>query len=237
MRPVVRELEQAEWATAAGVAARAFFDEEFIVGMLGPDPLRRWADAHHFYAVEPFDETAVHLAAFLDDVLVGIIRISPYGSCFVCHHIDPTTPPEDEILARDWRFEVEVLEAQGGERVVPGRVLIAPGGRHLTITRRGAEYFAEVQLGAPVNRHCPSVDVLFRSVAQVAGPNAAGFIMTGMGDDGARGLKEMRDAGARTFAQDEDSCVIFGMPREAIELGAAEVVLSLADIPRRIVTF
>ena len=133
--------------------------------------------------------------------------------------------------------EVEVLEAQGGERVVPGRVLIAPGGRHLTITRRGAEYFAEVQLGAPVNRHCPSVDVLFRSVAQVAGPNAAGFIMTGMGDDGARGLKEMRDAGARTFAQDEDSCVIFGMPREAIELGAAEVVLSLADIPRRIVTF
>ena len=110
----VREIGRDAWAAVTPLAARAFFDEEFIVGMLGPDPLRRWADAHHFYSVEPFDETAVHLAAFLDDVLVGIIRISPYGSCFVCHHIDPTTPPEDEILARDWRFEVEVLEAHQG---------------------------------------------------------------------------------------------------------------------------
>ena len=110
----VRGIGRDAWTTATPLAARAFFDEEFIVGMLGPDPLRRWADAHHFYAVEPFDDSAVHLAAFLGDVLVGIIRVSPYGSCFVCGHVDPTTPPDDEILARDWRFEVEVLKAHQG---------------------------------------------------------------------------------------------------------------------------
>jgi GNAT superfamily N-acetyltransferase len=110
----VREIDSAAWAAATPLAARAFFDEEFIVGMLGPHPLRRWADVHHFYAVEPFDDTAVHLGAFLDDVLAGIIRVSPYGSCFVCAHVDPTTPPDDEILARDWHFEVEVLKAHEG---------------------------------------------------------------------------------------------------------------------------
>ena len=110
----VREISREEWAAATPVAARAFFDEEFIVGMLGTDPLRRWADAHHFYAVEPFDTTAVHLGAFLRDVLVGVIRISPYGACFVCAHVDLTTPPDDEILARDWLFEVEVLKAHQG---------------------------------------------------------------------------------------------------------------------------
>ncbi len=135
----------------------------------------------------------------------------------------------------DGLCEVEVLEAQGGERVMQGRVLIAPGGRHLTIIRRGVEYFAEVTIGAPVNRHCPSVDVLFRSVAREAGPNATGFLLTGMGDDGARGLREIREAGGHTFAQDEASCVVFGMPKEAIKLGAAEVVLPLSEVARRIV--
>ena len=110
----VREVGRAEWARATPIAARAFFDEEFIVGMLGTDPLQRWADVHHFYAVEPFDDTAVHLGAYVRDVLVGVIRISPYGSCFVCAHVDPTTPPDDEILARDWLFEVEVLKAHQG---------------------------------------------------------------------------------------------------------------------------
>jgi GNAT superfamily N-acetyltransferase len=110
----VREIGRDEWSAATPIAARAFFDEEFIVGMLGPDPLRRWADAHHFYAVEPFDDTAVHLGAFVGDVHVGIIRVSPYGTCFVCTHVDPTMPPDDEILAKDWRFEVEVLEAHQG---------------------------------------------------------------------------------------------------------------------------
>jgi two-component system chemotaxis response regulator CheB len=101
----------------------------------------------------------------------------------------------------------------------------------MSVKRNGAQYLVEVRDGPPVNRHRPSVDVLFRSVAKCAGRNALGVIMTGMGDDGARGLLEMREAGARTVAQDEDSCVVFGMPKEAIKLGAAERVLPLSRIP------
>ncbi len=125
---------------------------------------------------------------------------------------------------------VNVREARGGERVLAGEVLIAPGGRHMSVRRSGAQYVVEVRDGPPVNRHRPSVDVLFRSVAQCAGGNALGVLMTGMGDDGARGLKAMRDAGARTIAQDEASCVVFGMPKEAIRLGAAERIVPLARI-------
>jgi len=126
---------------------------------------------------------------------------------------------------------IEVREARHNDRVIPGRALIAPGGRHMRLKRNGAQYHVEVIPGPLVNRHRPSVDVLFRSVARFAGRNALGVIMTGMGDDGARGLKEMSDAGAATIAQDEASCVVFGMPREAIRLGAADRVLSLAQIP------
>lgn len=125
---------------------------------------------------------------------------------------------------------LEVLEAKHGDRIIPGRALIAPGGRHLAIKLSGAQYHVEILDGPPVNRHKPSVDVMFRSVAKYAGKNALGIIMTGMGDDGARGLKEMFDAGARTLAQDEQSCVVFGMPKEAIKLGAAEKVVPLASI-------
>jgi two-component system chemotaxis response regulator CheB len=127
--------------------------------------------------------------------------------------------------------EMEVQEARNGQRVITGLVLIAPGGKHMSVKRNGAQYLVEVRDGPPVNRHRPSVDVLFRSVAKCAGRNALGVIMTGMGDDGARGLLEMREAGARTVAQDEDSCVVFGMPKEAIKLGAAERVLPLSRIP------
>ncbi|MFZ2987834.1 protein-glutamate methylesterase/protein-glutamine glutaminase [Ideonella sp.] len=126
--------------------------------------------------------------------------------------------------------EMEVREAQDGDRLLPGRVLIAPGGRHMQLLRSGAQYGVTVRDGPLMNRHKPSVDVLFRSVAQHAGANALGVILTGMGDDGARGLKEMRDAGATTAAQDEASCVVFGMPREAIKLGAASQVISLQQV-------
>lgn len=124
----------------------------------------------------------------------------------------------------------EVREARDGDRVARGRVLIAPGGKHMQLRRSGAQYYVTVADGPPVNRHKPSVDVLFRSVARAAGANALGIIMTGMGDDGARGLLEMRQAGAHTIAQDKDSSVVFGMPKEAIEMGAACQVLSLAAI-------
>ncbi len=133
--------------------------------------------------------------------------------------------------------EIEVREASNGDRVIPGRALIAPGGRHMLLKRSGAQYVVEVVDGPLVNRHKPSVDVLFRSVAKFAGANALGIIMTGMGDDGARGMKEMKDAGARTIAQDEASCVVFGMPKEAIKLGAVDTIASLDKIPEAMIAY
>ena len=130
--------------------------------------------------------------------------------------------------------QIEVKEAASGDRLVAGLALIAPGGKHLMVVRSGTQYVAEVKDAPLVSRHRPSVDVLFRSVAVCAGANATGIIMTGMGDDGARGLKEMKDSGARTVAQDEASCVVFGMPRVAIEMGAADHVLPLAQIPKAV---
>jgi two-component system chemotaxis response regulator CheB len=132
---------------------------------------------------------------------------------------------------------IEVREAKDGDRVLPGRALIAPGGRHMMLKRSGAQYYVEVADGPLVNRHKPSVDVLFRSVAQVAGRNALGVIMTGMGDDGARGMKEMRDAGGQTIAEDESTCVVFGMPKVAIELGGVDKVVPLPRIPDEIIAY
>ena len=132
---------------------------------------------------------------------------------------------------------MEVREARDGDRVLPGRVLIAPGGRHMLLQRSGAQYLVQVRDGPMINRHKPSVDVLFRSVAQVAGRNALGIIMTGMGDDGARGLKEMHQAGALTVAEDESSCVVFGMPKVAIEMGGVSKVLPLDRIAQEIITY
>ena len=131
----------------------------------------------------------------------------------------------------------EVREAKSGDRVLPGRALIAPGGRHMMLRRSGAQYYVEVADGPLVNRHKPSVDVLFRSVAQVAGRNAQGVIMTGIGDDGARRLKEMHTAGARTVAEDESTCVVFGMPREAIRLGGVDRVVPLDLIAAEIIAY
>jgi two-component system chemotaxis response regulator CheB len=125
---------------------------------------------------------------------------------------------------------MEVKEAEDGDTVSPGRVLIAPGNRHMLLSRSGAVYQVTVKDGPLVSRHRPSVDVLFKSVARFAGSNAVGAILTGMGNDGAAGLKEMRTAGAATVAQDEASCVVFGMPKEAIKLEAAAHILPLDSI-------
>ncbi|MCE8031235.1 chemotaxis response regulator protein-glutamate methylesterase [Halomonas daqingensis] len=127
-----------------------------------------------------------------------------------------------------------VKEASDGERVLPGHAYIAPGDAHLKLARSGANYVARLDDGPPVNRHRPSVDVLFHSAATQAGRNAIGVILTGMGKDGAAGLLEMRQAGSATLAQDEASCVVFGMPREAIALGGAVEVVGLDDIPERL---
>jgi two-component system chemotaxis response regulator CheB len=130
--------------------------------------------------------------------------------------------------------QIQVKEAEDGEPVLPGCAYIAPGARHMLVQRIGLRYQIAIKDGPPVSRHRPSVDVLFRSAAQHAGANALGVIMTGMGDDGARGLLEMRKLGASTRAQDEESCVVFGMPKEAITCGAAEKVVSLHQISREI---
>lgn len=129
---------------------------------------------------------------------------------------------------------LEVKEASDGDAVIAGRALVAPGNRHIHLARDGQRYVLRVTDGAPVNRHRPSVDVLLRSVATVAGRNAVGVIMTGMGDDGADGLFAMRAAGAYTLAQDEASCVVFGMPKEAIARGAVDRIVSLASLPAAI---
>jgi two-component system, chemotaxis family, protein-glutamate methylesterase/glutaminase len=164
----------------------------------------------------------------LEAILVNLSRTCP-GIAVVQHMPEKFTAAFAKRL--DGLCEVEVKEAETGDRLIPGRVLIAPGGHHMEVQRSGAQYVAKVFRGPAVNRHCPSVDVLFRSAARSAGRNAVGIIMTGMGDDGARGLLEMRQAGARTIAQDEASCIVFGMPKEAINMGAAKEILSLTQIP------
>jgi two-component system chemotaxis response regulator CheB len=164
----------------------------------------------------------------LERVLTALPRHAP-GIVVVQHMPEQFTAAFAARLDRV--CQISVREARDGERVIQGQALIAPGGKHMLLKRSGAQYHVEVRDGPPVNRHRPSVDVLFRSVAKAAGANALGIIMTGMGDDGARGLKEMRDAGAHTLAQDEASCVVFGMPKEAIRLDAAARVLPLDEVP------
>ncbi len=132
--------------------------------------------------------------------------------------------------------QMTVKEACDGDSITSGVALIAPGDKHMLLRRSGARYYVSVKDGPLVNRHRPSVDVMFRSAAQTAGKNAVGVILTGMGGDGAKGLLEMKKAGAHTIAQDEASCVVFGMPKVAIDIGAAEVIASLDDIPQKIVS-
>jgi two-component system chemotaxis response regulator CheB len=164
----------------------------------------------------------------LEAVLTALPRVCP-GIVIVQHMPEKFTASFAERL--NGLGEIEIREAKNNDRVVPGRALIAPGGRHMLLKRSGAQYHVEVVGGPLVNRHCPSVDVLFRSVARYAGRDATGIILTGMGDDGARGLKEMHDAGATTYAQDEETCVVFGMPKEAIRLGAVDRVVPLEAVP------
>jgi two-component system chemotaxis response regulator CheB len=167
----------------------------------------------------------------LEYVLTALPRVAP-GIVIVQHMPEKFTA---EFASRlNGICQIEVKEAQHHDRVIPGRALIAPGGKHMLLRRSGAQYSVEVVDGPLVNRHRPSVDVLFRSVAKCAGSNALGIIMTGMGDDGAAGLLEMRNAGAQTVAQDEASCVVYGMPKEAVKRGSVERTVYLSAISREI---
>ena len=170
----------------------------------------------------------------LEHVLTQLPRVSP-GIVIVQHMPEKFTAAFAARL--DGLCQITVQEAQNNDRVVQGRALIAPGGKHMLLRRSGAQYYVEVVDGPLVNRHRPSVDVLFRSVAKYAGSNALGVIMTGMGDDGAAGLLEMRSAGAHTLAQDEESCVVYGMPKEAVKRGAVGKIVQLDHLGREIALF
>jgi len=168
----------------------------------------------------------------LKDVLTAMPADSP-GILITQHMPAAFTSAFANRLDRLCR--ISVREARDGDRVLPGHAYIAPGDRHLLLARSGANYVTRIADAPPVSRHRPSVDVLFRSAANSAGKNSIGVILTGMGDDGANGMLEMKQAGAHTIAQDEASCVVFGMPREAIARGGVDEIAPLADIPRRIV--
>jgi len=165
------------------------------------------------------------------DVLVNLPADSP--AVVITQHMPPgfTTSYAKRL---DGLCKIRVKEAQDGERILPGHGYIAPGGLHLSVERSGANYIARVQDGEPINRHKPSVEALFLSAAKVVGPNAIGIMLTGMGADGARAMKVMKDAGAYNYCQDEASCVVFGMPREAIAAGAADEVLPLNQIAAKV---
>ncbi len=166
------------------------------------------------------------------DVLVNLPADCP--AVVITQHMPPGFT-RSYAARLDSLCRIRVKEAQDGERILPGHGYIAPGGFHLSVERSGANYIARVQDGEPVNRHKPSVEVLFSSAARVVGPNALGIMLTGMGADGAKAMKLMKDAGAYNLVQDEASCVVFGMPREAIAAGAADEVLPLNQIAPRLI--
>ncbi|MFG6462420.1 chemotaxis response regulator protein-glutamate methylesterase [Roseateles sp. DXS20W] len=165
------------------------------------------------------------------DVLVNLPADSP--AVVITQHMPPGFT-KSYAARLDGLCKIRVKEAQDGERILPGHGYIAPGGFHLTVERSGANYIARVQDGDPINRHKPSVEALFLSAARVVGQNAIGIMLTGMGADGAKAMKVMKDAGSYNYCQDEATCVVFGMPREAIAAGAADEVLPLGQIATKV---
>ena len=170
----------------------------------------------------------------IESVLLALPADAP-GIAIVQHMPEKFTAMYAQRL--DGVCAMNVREARDGDRLERGVVLIAPGGRHMQLRKAGGQYFAVVLDGPPVNRHKPSVDVLFRSAAECAGRDALAIILTGMGDDGARGMKALHDRGARTIAQNEETCVVFGMPREAIALGGIDEVMPIQHVARAILAF
>ena len=221
--------------TAVKAAARANVKRLQVVEKLTADAILPASD-HHGAMIQTTERvvalgTSTGGTQALEVVLTALPRVTP-GIVIVQHMPEKFTAEFANRL--NGLCQITVKEAQNNDRVVPGCALIAPGGKHMLLRRTGAQYFVEVMDGPLVNRHRPSVDVLFRSVAKCAGANALGVIMTGMGDDGAAGLAEMRKAGARTLAQDEESCVVYGMPKEAVKRGGVERLVPLNTIAREI---
>ena len=170
----------------------------------------------------------------LEKILSRMPRVSP-GIVIVQHM--PVTFTGAFAMRLNSVSDMQIQEATDGETVLPGHVYLSPGDKHMLINRSGALYKIELKDGPLVSRHKPSVDVLFRSVARYVGKNAMGIILTGMGDDGARGLGEMREVGSKTLGENEESCIVYGMPQEAFKRGAVEQELSLEQFPNAILDF
>ncbi len=225
---------------------------ELITGKIRTAACARLLPARHAGAVRPaadiVQEPPLQRPLLSTEKLI-IIGASTGGTEAIREVLQPLPPDSPAVLIAqhmppgftrsfaqrlDGLCRIHVKEAEHGERVLPGHAYIAPGGWHLSLARSGANYVAHLDQEPPVNRHRPSIDVLFDSVAKHAGKNAIGMILTGMGKDGAEGLLRMKHAGAYTLAQDEASCVVFGMPREAIAIGAADEVSPLGEMSRRV---
>ena len=236
-----RFLDDSRMRIIDSVKAASYARVKKIPGPLAPPPAKLTADA----VIKPAAPRAM-LRTTEKVVAVGASTGGTEALRIFLEAMPPDCPPTAIVQHMPENFTrafagrlnslcaAEVKEAEDGDSMVRGRVLIAPGNKHLLIRRSGARYFVEVRSGPLVCRHRPSVDVLFRSASQNAGKNAVGVIMTGMGDDGARGLLEMKTAGAFTIAQDEATCVVFGMPQEAIRMNAIEVVVPLGSIASRV---
>ena len=214
-------------------ASRARINEHTIAGPQGTAPSKR------LHMVETTNKLfAIGASTGGVQALTHVLSVLPAnapGTLVVQHMPARFTTSFAERL--NGECVVNVREAQKGDHVIPGRVLIAPGGLHMLLQRSGSNYYVTVKDGPPVCRQKPSVELMFNSVAKYAGANAVGAILTGMGNDGAGGLLNMRKSGAHTIAQDEASSVVFGMPKEAIELGAVEKVVPLRDIAKTIINF
>jgi two-component system chemotaxis response regulator CheB len=228
---------------AVKAAARANVRNIRPLPAIVPPPAKLTADVILGPATHAMAQTTERIVAIgtstggtqaLEVVLRSLPRVSP-GIVIVQHMPEKFTASFADRL--NSLCQIEVREAKHNDRVIPGLALIAPGGKHMLLKRNGAYYHVDVIDGPVVNRHRPSVDVLFRSVAKFAGRNALGIIMTGMGDDGARGLKEMHDTGAHTLAQDEKTCVVYGMPKEAVKLGAVDRIGPLDSMAGEILHF
>jgi two-component system chemotaxis response regulator CheB len=210
------------------------------VQSLQPQTTRAHKGPHYFSSMINNNEKILVIGAStggteaLKDVLSQMPAHSP-GIVITQHMPEGFTKSFASRL--DGLCKVRVKEAEHGDKILPGHAYLAPGHSHLLLKRNGNSYICELSSAEPVNRHRPSVDVLFKSAAKNAGKNAIGIILTGMGKDGAIGMKEMHDAGAYTLAQDEKSCVVFGMPKEAISQGGVDEIVSLKEIATRVMSY
>lgn len=227
-------------AAAAARIRRLSYERHEVEAKLTADVILEKGSSQHLPEAMKTTERIVVIGASTGgtEALRHYLEAMPHdapGTVIVQHMPEHFTKAFAKRLDSDCRMSIK--EAADGDSVIPGRALIAPGNRHLLLKRSGARYYVEVKDGPLVSRHRPSVDVLFRSAARYAGKNAIGVIMTGMGDDGAKGMKELKEAGAATFAQDEASCIVFGMPKEAIRLGGVDQVLPLEQLPAAILRY